>query len=154
MSCGKLSEQGNLNNMNGKEGGSMTKEQIDLLKRLQPFFKEKMGKWQFNDNGITIYREGWINFTVFMELDDDTLCVVTKEYGRINFVPSDENLLRIPEPIDRYNSERGMWDMIGGFKDLSSDSKGESWIKLYNQKVNRGDPFTALLKALCIQEGV
>lgn len=138
----------------------MIDEQLGYHKRLQGLYKRVMGEWQYGDGGSTLYRYKQTRFIVFM-IYDDTLATITKEYGRVNFIPSDDALIRIPLTIDTENPERGLWGML---------SK-ENWMKMYVKVLDTGvfsymlpregrmdwridNPTTAILKVLCEQEGV
>ena len=125
---------------------TLTPEQIDLLKRLQPLFKEKMGNIKTND---MIYNLEWkqTNYVAFSH---------------------DQNMfqedLRIPLIIDWQNPERGLWGMVNWWKFSQETEKGSGDIGIYKLRYIRTDPptqqfsyvgapFTALLKALAEQEG-
>jgi hypothetical protein len=114
----------------------LTHEQLDLIKRLQPLFIKKMGEWRWEDSFLwqgkmRYISEGW-------------------DLG----LPHD--ILRIPQPIDWQNPERGLWGMINwkrfdikrvsesGGVFLTGGDSGDGFV----------DPFTALLMALVQQEGV
>ena len=129
----------------------LTPEQLDMIKRLQSLFKEKMGEWQIRDEGWAeglgvgvLYHNGLMYF------DNGT---------RVNPMWCDD-ILHIPKPIDPWNPERGLWKMVDWKKYYGEIMpSGDIWI--YQQPIQRGrspkfigDPFTALLKALCEQEGV
>jgi hypothetical protein len=124
---------------------SLTPEQIDMIKRLQPVFKEKMGKWQEGDEYYDTDNKdhGWVE-------------EVMPDYFNNNEFPY---LLRIPKPIDWQNPERGLFGMLSSFNSLEC-YKENRWVcevaKESIQVASFGsqDPFTALLKALCEQEGM
>jgi len=73
----------------------LTDEQLDMINRLQPLFKEKMGELIGGQDeiycGENIHRQPAI-FDYSM-----TLC---------------DKCLRIPKPIDWQNPERGLWGML------------------------------------------
>jgi hypothetical protein len=133
---------------------SLTPEQIDMIKRLQPVFKEKMGKAIKGDDYI------WLPT---MEQD-----VVLSEF-QSRCASSGKSFLLIPKPIDWRNPERGCLGM------LHEDFKIQKYVpackitntyeyridhyytinqKIHDYHVIDTDLFTALLKALCEQEGV
>lgn len=126
----------------------LTPENLDMIKRLQPLLKEKMGEWQHGDQCLL---DGKF---------EDFYCVDCLEH-RVFSDKLYDNAIRIPKPIDWQNPERGYWGMIDW----------ETWIldnagyPLYGQIQLRrrypdnqfqvtADPFTALLKALCQQENL
>ena len=150
------------------EGGEMTltPEQIDLLKRLQPFFKEKMGEWQLGDN---FYSGDATAIVVNIKATgawDKEERLYSRYYDEHNFLASDsmsyanKHFLRIPKAIDWQNPERGLWGMIDWGKqhgEIMPD--GDVWIFSipyfeHHQPKFKADPFTALLKALAEQEEV
>lgn len=124
---------------------TLTPEQLDMIKRLQPFFKERMGDWQeFDFHYNELFGHGVIED---QERADDF------------HIADDPNDLRIPKPIDWQNPDRGLWGMLLGVKTLTQNAIGCSLIvttESYQRKYwdNNYDPFTALLKALCEQEEV
>jgi len=81
----------------------LTPENLDMIKRLQPLFNEKMGEWQIGDEYYNGYKSKFVN-----EVDlywFNTLTIYTGE-----FEPPIR--LRIPKPIDWLNPERGLWGMV------------------------------------------
>lgn len=124
----------------------LTPEQLDMIKRLQPLFKEKMGDWQVGD--------------IIILPDGDLDCIFKADVVTWRMMPqlSDafDDCLRIPKPIDWQNPERGLWGMINwkrfdikrvsesGGVFLTGGDSGDGFV----------DPFTALLMALVQQEGV
>lgn len=120
----------------------MTEEQLDMIKRLQPFFKERMGDWQESDQ---YYSEKY------------------KELSYVHFVfhlkkfVADETALHIPKVYDWQNPERGLWGMVD-WKAYTFDIKHDGTVFLNKRSltlqidcISIGDIFTALLKALCEQ---
>lgn len=118
----------------------MTPEQLDMHKRLQPLYKRVMGSWLQGDN-----------FVSFPELDD----ILTCDEAYLGH-PVSRNGFRypkaifIPLTIDSENPERGLWGML--------NDKGK-WFLLEHYRNSlpyflENDPTTAILKALCEQEGV
>jgi len=112
----------------------LTPEQLDMVKRLQPLFKSKMGEWKHTDE--------WI-------------CIETGLHGNIpaTMIYPIGNVLRIPKPIDWQNPERGLWGILEGTKTLYDHGLGVSHKTGYKY-YPEPDPFTALLMALVQQEGV
>lgn len=128
-----------------------TQEQFDMIQRLQPFFQEKMGEWQVGDG---CYHD-------FYGLG----VTVNKVYGTGVHVAFESQvqhcetsyLLHIPKPIDWESPERGLWGMIDW--DIWKARVNDTGQLVITQVKIDGlcficDPFTALLKALCKQEGV
>ena len=139
----------------------LTPEQLDMIKRLQPLFREKMGKWQVGDE----IQYGHFPAVVVQVKESDDL-VYARFDDSSNFLSADritfanENWLRIPKPIDWQNPERGC---LGMLNDEAFPSLFQCYDGQWHIAVNSGtqeiihiapDPFTALLKALCEQEGV
>ena len=136
---------------------TLTPEQLDMIKRLQPFFKERMGEWQVGDDFAYGNRTGFIEAISRDTIKLSLLWNGLSSGSRIIYRRSWHELLRIPKPIGWQNPERGLWGMILGTKELS-----ENWscclLKItteHHQRTYSTDcPFTALLKALCEQEKV
>ena len=140
----------------------LTPEQLDMIKRLQPLFKEKMGEWQVGD--IIVYG----NFTaviVQIKKEDGVIYARFEDsqeflaVDRITF--ADKNWLRIPKPIDWQNPERGCWGMVDKNRWTIISHNSNDWIIQDNSNKRTklcdsiiADPVTALLMALCEQEGV
>jgi hypothetical protein len=126
----------------------LTPEQLDMIKRLQPLFKEKMGEWQIGD--------------IIILPDGDLDCIYKADVVTWRMMPqlSDafDDCLRIPKPIDWQNESRGLWGMLKGFKQLKQGTVYESTVNdslvVDRKEYIAPDPVTALLKALCEQEGV
>ena len=118
----------------------LTPENLDMIKRLQPLFREKLGDI----------------------VDGDELVNPFSDKGRTGFVCGNNQMglddcLRIPKPIDWQNPERGLDGMLKWPYQLQRLKNGTC--KLYTKTYSDGaieapDPFTALLKALCEQEEV
>ena len=117
----------------------LTPEQLDMIKRLQPLFKEKMGEWQIGD--------------IIILPDGDLDCIYKADVVTWRMMPqlSDafDDCLRIPKPIDWQNPSRGLWGMLKGFKQLKQGT-----VVVDRKEYIAPDPVTALLMALCEQEGV
>lgn len=122
----------------------LVQDQLDMINRLQPFFKEKTGGWEHGDpcilNGIEdVYCED---------------CVGDNIYDSIY-----KKAIHVPKVYDWKNPERGLWCMVDWCKyhGLIMPS-GDLWVwKIPYVEFHTpnfiGDPFTALLKILCDQEG-
>ena len=124
----------------------LTPDQLDLLTRLQPLLKEKMGSLTFNDYvyelestqiGIILQ----VDLAYFFRVKFDGYII--SEYRSVRF---DELFLRIPKPIDWQNPERGCWSMLT--KENRSDNA------FLNELAFSDEPFTVILKKLSVQEGV
>jgi len=122
---------------------TLTPKQLDMIKRLQPFFKERMGEWQLFDDLVN--SDGEFVAPVIEPMEINTL---NDEDIGVN-----EGVLRIPKPIDWQNPERGLWGMIRRFKTLGEGTDCVCYISNHVEVTGK-DPFTALLKALCEQEKV
>jgi len=104
-------------------------EQLDMIKRLQPLFKEKMGEWLEGDAFHNPFRHK------LYYVDSRTIII--------------EGCYFIPQFHDQQNPNRGLWGML--------NSQGKRWLRksyFFSDFLELDDPFTALLKALCEQEGV
>lgn len=121
----------------------LTPKQLDMIKRLQPLFREKMGDWQVGD--------------IIILPDGDLDCIYKTDVVTWRMMPqlSDafDDCLRIPKPIDWQNPERGCWGILEGTKTLYDHGLGVSHKTGYKY-YPEPDPFTALLMALVQQEGV
>jgi hypothetical protein len=125
----------------------MTPEQFDMIKRLQPLFKKKMGDIISGDEIVNQF-----------SLNNPLTTFVTAN-GQCGL----DNCSRIPKPIDWQNPERGLWGMIDSKKDISEanftlDKHNKVHLLFFKNgvacEIFAQDLFTALLKALCEQEGV
>lgn len=122
---------------------NLTPEQLDMINRLQPFFKERMGEWEHGDS-CTL--NGY----------EDIYCIDCIEDNTSIY----KDAIRIPKVYDWQNPDRGLWEMIDWHEcevDILHSGKLDFYPKEAKLLINRivcDDPFTALLKALCEQEGV
>jgi hypothetical protein len=153
----------------------MTPEQLDMYKRLQPLYKRVMGEWQVGDKGCTkIGSPGLI-----VSLKPETFIVRGQRtqigdiwFKTIELVKDAElyDLNHLPLTIDSENPERGLWGMLDWNK-LRQEQYGpdgeiaiyklpyieyceELGIPVKDHPFAVGNPTTAILKALCEQEGV
>jgi hypothetical protein len=133
----------------------MTPEQLDMIKKLQPLFKERMGEWQVGDD---IYYDNFPAVIIQIKAEGKlayTRCEDRQNFLSVSFSFANENFIRIPKPIDWQNPERGLWGIID--LDMWILSTGIDNANAYIRSADcdiKADPFTALLKALCQQEGV
>lgn len=125
----------------------ITDEELDLLKRLQPFFEKRMKAWLDGDWGIDDGCEPGI--------------VIDAEFINIGRINGSRTPLRYPATIDDRNPERGLWGMVDW--DLFSThtpNDGDWYIfgmtdrRLSGFSTEWCLPHLAILKALCQQEGV
>ena len=138
----------------------MTPEQLDMHKRLQPLYKRVMGEWKSFDRAVFIkedvllyFRLRWAN-----DPDDRTLWFRTDIEMTVGINKDDENLIRIPLTIDSEHPERGLWGMLKN-KEKMLDDRPTGVMLIMDAKTTMliyqaSDPTTAILKALCEQEGV
>ena len=123
----------------------LTPEQLDMIKRLQPLFREKMGAWKEDDYGK------------YGDCDPEVMVMYIADMNSPDTPQSWKDIwLRIPKPIDWQNPERGLWGMIN-WKRFDIKRVSESGgVFLTDRDSGDGfaDPSTALLMALCSQEGV
>ena len=121
----------------------LNEEQLDRIKRLQPKIIKVMGEWQDGD-------EYYLKALEYSNYYCDSC---------MNRDISNNRILRIPKPIDWQNPERGCLGMLSSFNSLEC-YKGKHWVcEIAKEGIKvasfgADDPFTALLKALCEQEGV
>ena len=134
----------------------LTHEQLDLIKRLQPLFKEKMGEWKEDDYGK------------YGDCDPEVMVMYIADMNSPDTPQSWKDIwLRIPKPIDWQNPERGCWGMIDWSNLYQQRHNDDGKIAIYHTEyvndIGRAivgepfivaDPFTALLIALVQQEGV
>lgn len=134
----------------------MTPEQLDMIKKLQPLFKERMGEWQVGDEFYPIAFDS--DYQLFV-IDRGNLDILDQFGNQLLMA----DVLRIPKPIDWQNPERGLWGMIDSKKDISEanftlDKHNKVHLLFFKNgvacEIFAQDPFTALLKALCEQDGV
>ena len=119
----------------------LTQDQLDMINRLQPFFKERMRGWEHGDpcilNGIEdVYCED---------------CVGDNIYD-----PIYKKAIRVPKVFDWGQPQRSLWCMVDWTKFYLEEHHGAIDIHKNTDEVlcQEYDPFTALLKVLCEQEGV
>ena len=142
---------------------TLTPEQIDLLKRLQPFFKEKMGEWQLGDNFYSGDATAIVVNIKATGARDKEERLYSRYYDEYDFLASDsmsyanKHFLRIPKAIDWQHPERGLWGMVY----WNNWKIGHNFIPGYLAVISiqkplkiHSDPFTTLLKALAEQEEV
>jgi len=136
---------------------NLTPDQIPLLIKLQPFFKEKwnVGDMCYDKN---YNRVGFIIDTP--QRNYRYLHVVFISGVEAKYKDKNE-LLHIPQPLDPECSGRCLVKMINNFCDLFLRKDG-IWVCRYWDKNKKwdlatyqaADPYTALLKAICEQEGL
>jgi len=116
------------------------KQQLELLIRLQPFFKKMMGE---NPEGFQFYNPVFGKIFPLNRISDSWY---HSDYPyRIGCRCSKEEGIVIPVPLDLTCSKRCLWGMI------------ENHLDLLNNKTNifeADNPVTAMLLALCEQTGV
>lgn len=138
----------------------MTPDQLTMHKRLQPLYKRVMGSWLQGDN-----------FVSFPELDD----ILTCDEAYLGHPVSRDGFrypkaIFIPLTIDTENPERGLWGMLDwskwNYEQCGPDGEiaiyklpfisycEELGIPIKDHPFATGDLTTAILKALCEQEGV
>ena len=128
----------------------LTPEQLDMIKRLQPLFKEKMGEWKEDDYGK------------YGDCDPEVMVMYIADMNSPDTPQSWKDIwLRIPKPIDWQNEERGCWGMADKNRWTIISHNSNDWIIQDNSNKRTklcdsiiADPFTALLMALVQQEGV
>jgi hypothetical protein len=135
----------------------LTLEQIDLLRRLQTFFKKKMGEWIAGDMFVHENRTGFIESIAGDTIKLHLLWNGLSSGSRVIYKRNWDELLRIPKSIDWQNPERGLWGMVDWKRFYIEEHHGA--VDVLNADSDEAlcteaDPFTALLKTLCMQEGV
>jgi len=124
----------------------LTPEQLDMVKRLQPLFKSKMGEWQKGDSYYVPNPHKREDIKPLYYFGCGT-------YWGIEFKDVPTNAIRIPKPIDWQNPERGCWGMLNYASSITRLNNGKYSVS-GNKYIEASDPFTALLMALCEQCGV
>ena len=134
----------------------ITSDQLALLIKLQPFFKEKMGEWQVGD---AVYNHEF-GYGIIIAMPDNNsvnpcLDIEFEKEGRVFNADHRGTLLRIPQPLDPECSERCLWKMIKE-EIILYEVKGnkEFCCSSGSIQVYADNPYTALLKALVEQEGL
>lgn len=134
---------------------TLTPEQIDLLNRLQPFFRKKMGKAQRGDEyAFEVLPDDW-RTEFHNEMDNFFTAHIEAQRQRQGY-----NTLCIPKVIDWQNPERELWGSVDWNKQhgkiMPDGEIGIFSIPYFehHQPKFKADPFTALLKALAEQEEV
>lgn len=153
----------------------MKPEHLDMHKRLQPLYKRVMGEWQKGDKAYRIANVFGEPLDSQIWPDDKRveIVIITSKSSVNSYwhcisdqgerLLTDDELLsvtcwRIPLTIDSEHPERGLWRMLNK----------ENWEKMHAKILDTGvlsymlggrdwcidDPITAILKALCEQEGV
>jgi hypothetical protein len=123
----------------------ITPDQIPLLIKLQPKFKEMMGAWQVDDYWFhaKAKQKGYVK---------------ASEVAFMNSSGLNPDTLRIPLALDPECSGRCLWGMLEGYKSLNSGTPAILCVKrngIADAIAYQSDnPYTALLKALIEQEGV
>ena len=133
---------------------NLTPEQLDMIKRLQPLFREKMGEWQKGDSYYVPNPHKREDIKPLYYFGCGT-------YWGIEFKDVPINAIRIPKPIDWQNPKRGCWMMVD-WSYASIENMSDGSVEIYINRTHedekpifiKADPFTALLMALCSQEGV
>lgn len=114
----------------------MTPEQLEMLKKLKAPIDKHMGEIEIGDMFYNPFRK--------------KLCFVDKETIII------EGCSVIP-PLCTPDGKRCLWDMVDWSEvnvDIWADGKISFWESGYEGDTKKTDPYTALLKALCSQEGL
>lgn len=116
----------------------LTPEQLDMIKRLQPFFRKIMKEWKDND------------LCYCSDCDHRIKTYLKHSYNCI------AEPLRIPTMYDWQNPERGLWGVVDWEKFYIKEHYSSIDAHKDTDEVlfRKYDLSTALLKALCEQEGV
>jgi hypothetical protein len=134
----------------------MTPENLERHIRLQPLYRKMMGEWREFDRYYNInFGEGVVEDTARAD-----------EFNNAE----DPDDLRLPLPIDPVNPKRGLWGMVDWSKLRYEQWGPDGEIAIFklpcihlNEEMDLpikdhpfivGDPETALIKALCKQDGV
>lgn len=127
----------------------MKPEILEMHKRLQPLYREKMGEWELGD--------------LYYDITKKTVCVVTFQ-DKLKIYR--QNDLFLPLPIDPHNPERGLLGMLKSNWTLSGPRYNDPVITSYGLCLidseglevvgySEGEtPEEAILKALCQKEGM
>lgn len=121
----------------------LTPEQLDMLDRLQPFFIEKL--------------DGWLEGDMYYSYQSNKLIYFCSMCHNVDILRAcNDKLLHIPKVFDWGQPQRSLWCMVDWTKFYLEEHHGAIDIHKNTDEVlcQECDPFTALLKALCEQEGV
>jgi len=120
----------------------LTPEQLDMINRLQPFFKERMGEWKHGDPCI-------------LNGNEDVYCTYCVK-GNIYNDSVYKKAILFPKVFDWTYPQRSLWCMVDWNKFYIEEQHGAIDVHKNTDEILclEYDPFTALLKALCEQEGV
>lgn len=131
----------------------LTQEQLDMINRLQPFFnKEKIGPVQYGDDyAVEVLPGQWEIETQGIKKKGFNDYCTTLERARQGY-----NVLFIPKVFDWGQPQRSLWCMVDWTKFYLEESHGTVDVHKNTDEIlcMEADPFTALLKILCEQEGV
>lgn len=138
----------------------MTPEQIDMLKRLKAPIDKYMGEWKVGDKALYGKFECVLTQIkrkekyLYFQFDDEQNFLSKDDESFVN-----EHFLRVP-PLCTPDGKRCLWGMITNveWKLLINRPTKEDGLQCrYSdnlQEIYADDPYTALLKALCAQEGL
>ena len=130
---------------------NMTPEQLEMLKRLKDPIDGYMGEWKEGDLSYSLLSKR----IIFV---DKEVCKFLKDPKEELFIK--DNVLRIPS-FCTPDGKRCLWGMLDEYK-RKRLVNGNGYYKivltptrLQSDKIYAAtDPYTAVLKALCEQEGV
>lgn len=123
----------------------MTKEELTIYIKLQPFFNDRLKEWQVGDWGYDTIRK--ISF-----------CIVPLYAIMLN--ACNDNILHLPLPIDPRSPERGLWGMVDKTKfRIDLHHLGATLTQMYSNNTpfdikTYPTPTVALLRALECQWGI
>ena len=125
------------------------KENLDLLIKLQPLFKRVLGEWKFGEKAYSLDKQCVGIYSSSIITSRGEFLYFNTFFG--HFTESD-NPIRVP-------TFEELWGMVDWSKyPFTNFTKGVLEIdvkgRIYTRYGKWIDPYTALLKALCSQEGI
>jgi hypothetical protein len=125
----------------------MTKLEMQIA--LQSLFKKMMGEWQFGDRVYSLTKNiiGYYSSTV--DCKGARICFFNTSLGHLT---TEDDLIRLPLPIDPVNSSRGLWGMVDWDRWILSTAIDKTKVYIRSADCDiEAAPETALLKALLAQ---
>jgi hypothetical protein len=123
------------------------KENLDLLKKLQPLFKRVLGEYKFGDMVFSQLRSCIGYYSSMVLSGADEIYYFNTAFG--HFTESD-NVLRVPT----FEELWGMVDWDKWSREILNDGTLELKSIVAPIRYIIDMPYTALLQALCSQEGI
>jgi hypothetical protein len=125
---------------------TITQENIEMLKRLQPKIEAALGEWRFGDMAYSLTKNimGYYSSTSTVDCKGVRICFFNTSMGHLT---TDDELLRVPT----------LEELIGMIKEVDVIYHGDGYWYVETVYQAKGDGnkaidlTTAILKALCAQ---